>query len=151
MIIIGIDPGKQGAIAKFSHDGALVLVEKFPDTTIDFKDNIEGVDLDYGVHHVYCEHAQKHTPGRLALASVWRSHGIIEGVCAGLGVSLIFVNPTEWKKTVLAGLDWKKNKECSETYVRRKYPNLELPKNKQLRSGYCDAICIAEYGLLRNR
>lgn len=150
MVIIGIDPGKQGAIAEFA-DGDLVGVGILPETTTDFKESLWGVDFDRGIDIVYCEHAQKHTPGRLAIASVWRSHGIIEGVCAGLGLPLVFVNPTEWKKTVLAGLDWKKNKGCSEAYVRRKYPKLELPKNKQLRSGYCDAICIAEYGVLRNR
>ena len=75
--------------------------------------------------------------------------GSLKGLCVGLGLPFILVTPQKWKKTILAGYDWKGNKDTSIVWVKQRYPGLSLRPTERSRvdsHGLADAVCLAEYG-----
>ena len=147
-IFLGIDPGQKGAIA------AVDPVKFWPMPTFDG-------DIDGGaIRNIFCEYQPMdllvciesvHSMPKQGVASVFtfgKGFGVVLGVMQALSISYILVTPQTWKKVVLVGLDWKGSKVASEVYVRNLYPDLELPRAKDKRSGVCDALCLAEYGAI---
>lgn len=76
--------------------------------------------------------------------------GSLKGLCVGLALPFILVTPQKWKKTVLAGYDWKGNKDASIVYVKQRYPGISLRPTERSRvdsHGLADAVCLAQYGI----
>jgi len=75
--------------------------------------------------------------------------GSLKTACVFLDLPFILVTPQRWKKVVLAGYDWKGNKDASIVWVKQRYPNLSLRPTERSRvdsHGLADAVCLAEYG-----
>lgn len=152
MTIIGIDPGKSGAIAELDSD-QLVGFSLMPiqNENYDFIKLVETIE-EADPKLIVVERLRPRPPiGRVAAFGLGQAFQVCLDAAGAIGCGFEVVDPQQWKKIVLVGLDWAKNKECSEVYVRRKFPKIELPKNKQTRSGVCDAICIATYGFMRTK
>ena len=76
--------------------------------------------------------------------------GSLKTACVFLDLPFILVTPQKWKKTVLAGYDWKGNKDTSIVWVKQRYPNISLRPTERSRvesHGLADAVCLAQYGI----
>lgn len=150
MTIIGIDPGKNGAIAELDGD-ELIGFTLMPLTngTYDFLKLVDTIE-NATPHGIVVEKLRPRPPiGRPAAFGLGQAYQVCLDAAAVQECGFEVVDPQQWKKTVLVGLDWAKNKACSEIWVRRRFPKIDLPKDKESRSGVCDAICIAMYGFIR--
>jgi crossover junction endodeoxyribonuclease RuvC len=158
MIIIGIDPGKNGGLAvierlsKESFDVVDVLQMPIGGDEIDFEAVANWV-WEHDARSESCVGIMEKVgamPGNgvTGMFKFGKSVGGIIGVFAALMVPLRQVTPMAWKKIVLAGMDWKNNgKGVAIDYVRMAYPEVcIIPKGcRKPHSGIVDAICIAEY------
>ena len=153
--VIGIDPGKQGALAAMREDGTLTFIPM----------PVAGKDIDAG--HVaawiislwtdkeckplsVCIEKVHAMPGNGATSMFTFGYnvGLMHGVVAALNIPLLLVSPQAWKKEVL--VDTLKDKNAAIDFVRRYYPKADItltPRSKKAHSGIADAICIARFGL----
>jgi crossover junction endodeoxyribonuclease RuvC len=76
-----------------------------------------------------------------------KGFGKILGMIETMGISHQLVRPRAWKRTVLAGT--KKDKAAAVSYVRRKYPMIDLMPGtcRKPHDGIADAVCIADYAI----
>lgn len=153
MIVVGIDPGKQGGIA-FLEKGKNCVggMYKMP---------LEGSKVDVGElqtiflehlsigeeHKIYIEKQQVRARQRGG-ALIGENYGRIMAVLELLELSIVEVIPKVWKSTLFPGQVTVGRKDISiqrcidEGYI---LPTLTL-RGKKLHDGIADAICIALYG-----
>ena len=76
-----------------------------------------------------------------------KGFGKILGMLETMGVAHQLVRPRAWKGAVLAGT--KKDKGAAISYVRCKYPKIDLMPGtcRKPHDGIADAVCIADYAL----
>jgi len=161
--IIGIDPGLDGAIAVFE-DNFLTHVCPMPILkstgkkiirSLDMREIKDKLDMLREHQEILVVIEKVHSMPKQGVASTFKfglGYGQIQGICVGLGIPFILVTPQQWKKVVLNGYGWKGDKTASIRYVQQKYINLDLKKTEKCRTphdGKADAVCIAEYALLR--
>lgn len=160
-IIIGIDPGKEGAIAVFNgHD--LSEVHKMPlYVTPQGKDMVDGVRLHwrlYDIHNttpisliVIEEQHPRPIDAKKSIMTLGRGYGAIETAVRLLeDVPYVQPSPQEWKKVVLKGIG-DKGKKATIGYVQSRFPSCDLCQGKSDPSdGIADAVCIGYYGVLTN-
>jgi crossover junction endodeoxyribonuclease RuvC len=146
MIVLGIDPGLNGAYAVL---GKTVVAEPMPTTPgeIDIY-QLSSIIFEHEPDLVMIEWAQ--SMPKQGVASTFKygkGFGMILGMLETLHISHQLVRPRAWKADVLAGT--KKDKVAAISYVRRKYPGVDLlpGKRRKPHDGMADAVCIAEYGL----
>lgn len=153
-MIIGIDPGLTGAIAKIS-DTDLVSVQDMPTKKLGKKNKVDGAALSEilkDAKHIYLEDvASRPGQGVVSVFTFGEGFGVIKGVCESLGIPYSLIKPNEWQKRF--GLNTgtkdkaKKKKEIADKCLSF-YPKAELygPKGG-LKDGRSDAIMIARYSL----
>ena len=148
-MIIGIDPGQKGAIAFVSKHGC--HVQQMPETILGIDELLTENGLVNMAKLAVLEKAQAF-PGQgvVSMFNYGVHYGSLQAVLTCLGLPFILVRPQEWKKEILKGLNWKGDKMVAVEYVRRKYPNLLLPRAKDKQTGFADAICLAEFGKIRH-
>jgi hypothetical protein len=147
MIYVGIDPGKQGAVAEMGNDDIFVWGQAEPVRDL-IQLQIE-VDCRMNKALVVIEKMTPYAPSKTAIGSIMYQFGEIVGACKALKLPYIIVRPQEWKKEILKGMDWKKNKRCSVDYVLARYPELSLRRTDRCKKdddNMADAVCLAEYG-----
>lgn len=147
---IGIDPGRDGAIAIVSDK------DVFDYTTM----MMGGKDL--LLRSIY-NWLSLNTTKSEAVACIENVHampgqgvtsmfnfgfvtGAIHGILASLAIRYHLVTPQAWKKEILTGTA--KDKKAAIDYCLRAYPGINLlatPKSRVPHSGLADAICIAEF------
>ena len=145
-IIIGVDPGLTGAIS-FFNDGGLVDVIDMPIMAMGKKNQLNPYALtkalsEYTIRKAVIEKVGA-MPGQ-GVASMFNfgmGYGVIQGVCAGLGIPIQLVTPQKWKKN--AGLIGK-DKDNARTLAQQMYPDASLSRKKDI--GRADAILIARFG-----
>lgn len=112
-IIIGIDPGKSGALAALSTNGHLIEVFDMPvvGTTI------SGALLNEWVHEwvnppigpsVVAVIEDVHAMPKQGVSTTFafgRALGLVEGVIQGNGIPLHYVSPARWKRDLRLGRD----------------------------------------------
>lgn len=147
--VIGIDPGKQGAIALLCSDPPTTLFwllsEIEESRTTPFEDIVKG----YGVQHAYIEKAQSFPQqGIVSTFNYAMGFGKILGWCEMLSLPYTLVRPNLWTKEMHVGCSGKDAKAKSTQAVKRLFPNekLKLEGSVRLHSGLVDALLIAEYG-----
>ena len=132
MIIIGIDPGINGAIS-IVENKKILEVHDTP-TMIDGKKNkrqINGAQVTNIIKEVLngneevvvvVEHVNA-MPGQgvTSMFNFGQSFGVIKGICAALSVPIYFVRPSKWKKHFNL---IKTNKDASRTKVIEAYPDI---------------------------
>jgi hypothetical protein len=105
-MILGIDPGLDGAIAVLTEAGELIAVQDMP-TLLDGAKGRRAVNpalfasIVYSTHasRAYCELiGPRPTDGTTSAFGFGRSRGIIEGVLAAAGVPLEMIAPPVWKR-----------------------------------------------------
>ena len=145
MVIIGIDPGQKGAIAFGFED-----VIQMPESIGGIYHQIRDRQLSLQGYLAVLEKAQAHPKqGVVSMFNYGTHYGSLQAILTCLEIPFILVRPQEWKKEILKGLDWKGDKMVAVEYVQRKHPNLLLPRAKDKKTGFADAICLAEYGILK--
>ncbi len=153
MIIIGIDPGINGAISIIENK-KIIEVYDTP-TMIDgkknkrqingaqvtniFKERLNGEkEVVVVVEHVNAMPGQ----GVTSMFNFGQSFGVIKGICAALNLPIYFVRPTKWKKHFNL---IKTNKDASRTKVIEVYPEISSKLHRKKDSNRADAILIALY------
>ena len=153
MIIIGIDPGINGAISIIENK-KIIEVYDTP-TMIDGKKNkrqINGAQVTNifkerlnGEKEVVVVVEQVNAmPGQgvTSMFNFGQSFGVIKGICSALSLPIYFVRPTKWKKYFNL---IKTNKDASRTKVIQVYPEISSKLSRKKDSNKADAILIARY------
>jgi len=153
MIIIGVDPGINGAISIIENK-KIIEVYDTP-TMIDgkknkrqingaqvtniFKERLNGEkEVVVVVEHVNAMPGQ----GVTSMFNFGQSFGVIKGICAALNLPIYFVRPAKWKKHFNL---IKTNKDASRTKVIEVYPEISSKLHRKKDSNRADAILIALY------
>lgn len=150
--IIGIDPGKSGAIAVIDCDNGYILeCISMP---------VAGKDLDLSAINLFLSRYAVDTrcvfiekvgamPGQgvTSMFNFGFTVGAIHALVAAHQIPRYTVTPQAWKKLVLAGT--LKDKAAAVDYCNRAFPQTSLlrtSRSKKPNDGMADAICIAVYG-----
>ena len=130
-IIIGIDPGINGAVAEIDIDsGELLRISDMPTLIGNGAKNRRAVNapllaqIIFNSHttHAYCELVgPRPTDGVVAAFGFGRSRGLVEGICTAAGLPLTFMAATSWKRNanILAGKD---NKDIARSRAISRWP-----------------------------
>jgi len=153
MIIIGIDPGINGAISVLENKKILEVYDT--PTMIDGKKNKRQINsaqvtsiikerLNNGKEVVVVVEHVNAMPGQgvTSMFNFGQSFGVIKGICAALSLPIYFVRPTKWKKHFNL---IKTNKDASRTKVIEVYPEISNKLHRKKDSNRADAILIALY------
>ena len=144
--IMGIDPGKEGAIALISGDP---ITSRFWLLREVSAQDIQSIKDNYDVHHAYVEKAQP-MPGQgvCSMFNYGFGFGRLLGWLEAATVPFTLVHPRTWTKEMHKGCTGKNAKEKSSQAVRQLFPSekLSLDDKVKLHPGLIDARLIAEYG-----
>jgi len=158
-MIIGIDPGLQGAIARITPGGKFLDAHDMPTVTIKIGKRIKRIydivklsevmsqlSLD---DIVYVEKTQALPPGIRVQASwgLGKCEGLLEGMLAIRKIPYEFVKPQVWQKHF--GITKAKGDKKVQSYMIacQLFPEavLATPRGRKL-DGRSDALLIAEFG-----
>jgi crossover junction endodeoxyribonuclease RuvC len=153
MIIIGIDPGINGAISIIENKKILEVYDT--PTMIDGKKNkrqINGAQVSNIIKErlssekdvVVVVEQVNAMPGQgvTSMFNFGQSFGVIKGICAALSLPIYFVRPAKWKKHFNL---IKTNKDASRTKVIEAYPQISNKLHRKKDVNRSDAILIALY------
>jgi crossover junction endodeoxyribonuclease RuvC len=145
MIILGVDPGKSGALAFYDPDADSVAVFDMP--VVDGEVHAAEVARyikDFAPNFAMIERV--HAMPKNGAASMFNfgfAYGVIRGVVAGLMVPTHLVTPTTWKRHYKLS----SNKEESRWMAINLWPdNNRFSKKKD--DGRAEAALLAKYGFL---
>lgn len=141
--IIGVDPGKHGAIAFISRDKSKIWAKPFHHLT---ETDIARVfeDAKWAQSHVFLE--QVHSMPKQGVASSFtfgQQYGFVRGVLVGLGVPFDLVPPQVWQRALGAksnGASKTDHKRNLKGIAQRLFPGVPVVNDT------ADALLIAEYG-----
>ena len=104
-LVIGIDPGAHGAIAVLDEGGQLLDVVDMPSTreangrTATNAPLLAGILARAHARVAYCEFVgARPTDAKVAAFSFGRARGVIEGCAGALGLPIVFLAPSTWKR-----------------------------------------------------
>lgn len=153
--VIGVDPGKSGALAAMREDGTVTfLIMPIIDNEIDITSIskwISNIIVDMTCRPLYSVIEKVHSMPQQGVASTFSfgyNTGVLHGILGTLAVPRLVVSPQSWQKSILK--DTNRDKGIAIAYVMRMYPELDITptiRSKKPHSGVADAICIARYGL----
>ena len=153
MLIIGIDPGINGAICLFK-DGKIVDVFEMPKMAVGKKNKsqvnasqifnevqkaIEGEDKTKVIAVIEQVSAM---PGQgvTSMFNFGQSYGILKGICSAMQLPMFFVRPAKWKKYFNL---INSQKDASRTRAIEIFPYFSTELSKKKDSNKADAILIA--------
>jgi crossover junction endodeoxyribonuclease RuvC len=164
MIIAGIDPGNEGAIAFVSFDGVNFSYQGIFDmptlktegkgktkkgnpkihTVID-EHELRNILTSHSIHHLFLEKAQS-MPGQGAPATFNYacSYAIIRGLCVGLQIPYTLIHPATWKRVMMKDMD--KGKDSAIVRAKQLFPTADIGK----KDGRAEALLLALYGIKEN-
>lgn len=149
-MIVGIDPGKAGAIAWLTAAGALIAVRDLPVT----KEGLQPAVLaewlrDVGqVSHSFLERvAARPGAGVSGMFNFGRGYGQLEGVLSALGVPVTLVTPPKWKAAMSVSAD----KASSRSRAAQLWPGAAGEFARVKDDGRAEAALIAMYGVQMRR
>ena len=141
-IIIGIDPGINGAIAWIT-DGK-PCVEKMPDTLQDLWELIESIGYeipDYTPYEIKAYIEQVSSSPQMGVVSAFtfgRGYGNIEMALTAAGIPFERVRPQVWQKAL--GCLTKGDKNITKRKAQELYPSIKVTH------AIADSLLIANYG-----
>jgi len=154
VIVVGVDPGKEGAIVRLAAD-ILPLVTTMP-VISGAKRNEYDVrairDLLLGCSHVFAEKLQPmplQAGGTIANYNRGYCMGLFIALCTALALPLTLVRPQEWQREMLAGIPGEDTKQRSILAAQCLFPVTSLlptPRCRKPSDGIADALLIAEWG-----
>ena len=151
-MIIGIDPGVNGAIAVLDDNLTYCSLWGMPTMALSkSKRQVNGAELagilrkishNGGYLKAYVERAGSMPhQGVASMFNFGVSYGVIQGVLASLSIPMFLITSGVWKKR--AGLIGKP-KDMARTLAQQLYPQAELGRKRDV--GRADALLIALYG-----
>jgi crossover junction endodeoxyribonuclease RuvC len=156
MIVMAIDPGLSGAIAVFTDD---VLVAVIDTPTHELTRNnktkrqisasgLAAIFRDYKPEHVIVEKVSA-MPGQgvTSMFSFGRSFGLIEGIVGAFEIPATYVMPSVWTKGIGRGL----GKDASRARACELYPVWEKSFARVKDDGRADAVLIGAWYLKGNK
>lgn len=159
-MIVGIDPGVDGAIA-FVEDGALVNVEDMPTLgdgpkgrrrvnasifAVTMADAAHKATSHRGITHVFVEDVgPMPREGAVGAFSFGRGCGVLEGAIAALGLPYSFIRPQEWKRII--GIRAGAAKDASRSLAIRTWPTMAKLFARVKDDGRAEACLIALAGI----
>lgn len=161
MIIVGIDPGQSGGIAKLKQDGErwIPSARSMPATEIGISDHLwslysesqdDGIELLCFLEQVQVmpairriktaggEVRQEVNPGITSTANFMKGYGFIRGCLITIGIKVEDIRPQAWQK--LLGCMTRGNKNVSKGKAQELFPQLKITH------AIADALLIAECG-----
>lgn len=144
MIYIGIDPGKDGALAViFGGMDETVLVPFDEQEYTNVLQNLAGRPVKACLEHVGAMPGQ----GVTSMFSFGENFGFIQGLLTACGVPYQLVRPQRWKKEF--GISGKNE---SIAVCKRLFPEVSLRRNARCKTdhdGMAEALLMAEYARRR--
>ena len=112
MLVIGCDPGAKGAIA-FVRDGRITNVFDMPADEVKVGGKVRSrvsaprlALLFPRADHVYIENVNaRPMEGAAGAFAFGKACGVLEGVCAALGLPYTLITPAEWKRAMRCPAD----------------------------------------------
>lgn len=161
MIVVGIDPGQSGGIAKLKEVGGVwrASAVSMPQTERDIADHLwslyseatgESVEIIAFLEQVQVmpairrvqtpsgEIRQEVNPGITSTAKFMQGYGYLRGCLITIGITLEDIRPQVWQK--LLGCMTKGNKNVSKAKAQQLFPQLRITHS------IADALLIAEAG-----
>lgn len=157
LIIVGIDPGLDGAFATVNPKcPSVVGARRMP--TLQASKTKREIDerevVKYlarrcaAIEHVFIEKVSAMKgQGVTSCFNFGAGWGLLRGICAALYLPYTLVHPATWKKVMCR--DLASGKEASIIVAKRLWPHINLkatPRSKKDHDGMADALCIAEWG-----
>jgi len=140
-IILGIDPGRSGALALLDTDTRRVDCHDMPTTTEALHDIIAGLPL-----IAFAVLEQLHAGpqmGRTTVAAMFESYGVLKGALAWRSIQTFTTRPSQWKPAL--------NVPADKTAARRRAAEFFPDDAHQWRlakhDGRAEAALLAWYGL----
>jgi hypothetical protein len=163
MIYIGIDNGLTGGLVALSdHPGPPIAMAPMP-TRGKTKGNEVDADAAWKWISTYwntiedvtviLETPGKHSPGLMALCSMWDSYGALRSILETRGIRHHRITPQAWQKVIMPGCAKGDTKPAALAKVRQLWPTetfLRSPRCTKPDEGMIDAALIAEYGRIKN-
>jgi hypothetical protein len=160
-IYIGIDNGLTGGIVALSdHPGPPIGLWTMPTRNKSKRNEVNAYDIweilcsyDPAKITVILETPGKHSPGVMALCSMWDSYGAIRGVLESRGIRHHRITPQAWQKVMLVGCAKGDTKPAALAMAGRIWPGetwLATPRCSKPHGGLIDAALIAEYARRMN-
>ena len=157
MLIIGIDPGLDGAIAAIDTHGSFITVFDIPTFTLQgnkgkkkrtldlrgtfeiFENLMEGKNCIAYIELVHSMPKQ----GVRSMFTLGETFGALKMALTALKIPFEEVTPQQWKKAMLHGMP--KDKDASRYKAQQLFPSVPLSRKKD--HNRADALLIAGYGL----
>lgn len=147
-MICAVDPGAKGAIAWLDENARLTALHEMPALDIKGKLRVNAQLLKSlfppRTKLVFIEEVHAVYGSGAANSFVFgQAAGLVEGVCAGLGLPIIFVKPPEWKRALKLSPD----KNLSRQMAIRLWPEMSASFARAKDSDKAEAALIGYYGL----
>ena len=155
MLIIGIDPGINGAICFFENEEVKDVIDM--PTMAEGKKNkrqvngrqifneissrIKNQDLQ-NINVVVEQVSAMPGQGVTSMFNFGQSFGVIKGICSAMQLPLFFVRPAKWKKHFEL---INSQKDASRTKAIEMFPKISSALSKKKDSNKADAILIATF------
>jgi crossover junction endodeoxyribonuclease RuvC len=166
--IIGIDPGKSGAIAVLSTDRKIIEVLQMPTTSAakgvesfnvpELIKILEEYNTDYEIISIFIEKQQVFPDqGSVSGGNLMYGYGLLIGTISALKIPLRIITAKEWNGVLFKGMqplsskDHKK--ERSVSVALSLYPDaakqLTKRRGRKIDHNMAEALLIAEYGVIQ--
>lgn len=155
-LIVGIDPGNNGALAFLDCEANTVRLVDMP--TFEFETTKKRVRIDpysivfemnrQDVAHIYLEEVfSSPQMGVTSSFNFGEGKGMIEGIAAGMNIPLTQVKPTRWKKDMRVPADKRAACQRASQLIPGAAPHFKGPRGGIL-DGRAEAALLALYGAL---
>ena len=152
--ILGIDPGRQGALALLSRDGTVSLWDipqaekgidalQLANVISEIHENTNGGHL-----HAVVENVNSR-PRQAGAFAFGLSTGIIHGILAAYGIPFSLVSPAQWKPAMGLGRIGEETqaetKDRARFMASRRFPAMAAQFKRKKDDGRAEALLIAVY------
>jgi len=156
-VIIGIDNGISGAMVAISaYHGKVIDKILMPTRPSDKSRECDAAAVCEWIVRsthtddiaVALETPSKHSPGTLALCSMWDCYGAIRGILEAYGIKHVRIAPRTWQAEMLGKVPKGETKAYARAKAREIWANedwLATPRSKKAHEGFIDAALIAEF------
>ncbi len=153
MIVLGIDPGKDGGLVALNENREVIFKEVMPSDPMNIYAVLREFKKNYTDFFIFLESVGPRPKNGIKGIHTFAYHaGQIDMIIQILKIRHEFVHPHIWCKYMHAGTSGDRPKEKSKQAVKRLFPdeNLLKPNSTRARTiheGLMDALLIAEFGL----
>lgn len=153
-MILGIDPGKAGAMALIDNDGrfrSALLITVKDDGRISKVPILSFLNkYEHDITAAFLEETNFHGKnGAFGIGELKKSIGHFEMALEERSIKTHYVTPQEWQKGLLGRVPKGTAKKKAWLFVDKQFPNVDLRAGRRCKNpseGLIDALAIAEYG-----